>query len=249
MLVSVSSPGVPLTIDAATYVISGVCLWRLQPSGRQRDEDVTTFMQLRQGWREFASRPWIWVVTIQFSVFHALVFAPYLVLGPIVSGGSTAWRLIQGALGLGAVVGGLVMLRHTFRWPLRVAVLAQAGWAPVVAVLGWDAAPLVLLMVLALVAGLGASIFNISWETTIQDNVPERNLSSVNSYDWMTSQVSLSGGLAVVGTLAAFAGTSTLLVFGGLLQLVTCLALLCLPSVRGMPRRMSSSNDDHRTGE
>jgi MFS family permease len=239
-LVALSSPGIAIAIDAVTYAVSAICLILLGSRPHAVENTPTVLQQLREGWRQFVSRPWIWAVLLQFTVFHALVYGPYLVLGPVLTNlhfhGSTGWGLIQGGLGAGAVLGGVVMLCLRFTWPMRAAVVGQLAWAPVVAALGFPSLPLAALMFLSFLAGLGSSVFNISWETSIQDHVPEANLSSVNAYDWMLSTVSISAGLAIAGPLADCFGAPTLLAVGSAIQIATCLALLASRNIRDLPR-------------
>ena len=70
---------------------------------------------LREGWTEFRSRTWLWVMVAEAAVFHLLIIAPLMVLGPSVAehglGGPAAWGAILAAFGVGQVVGGAVGLR------------------------------------------------------------------------------------------------------------------------------------------
>lgn len=248
-LLVVFQPGALIAVNALSYVCSAVCLTLLKPKRRfDADSDSRTLLvSLVNGWKQFASRSWIWTVLVQFMIFHVFVFAPYLVLGPVrifQHSGPAAWGIIQGGLGVGAVIGGIMMLRLRFRFPVRTAVIAQIGWVPIVAALSWIATPLIVFVALAFIAGVGSSLFNIAWETSVQDHVPTSNLSSVNAYDWALSTASLSAGLALAGPLAGWLGQAHLLIGGALLQVVTCLLLLAVPSVRSLPRAnvASSSN-------
>ena len=169
-----------------------------------------------------------------------LVYGPYLVLGPTLTnqhfGGPTSWGLIQCGLGAGGALGGVVMLRHRFEWPMRAAVIASLAPAPVVAALCLPSPPLVLLVCLSFLSGVGMSVFNISWQTSIQDHVPEANLASVTAYDWMLTMVAMSAGYAVVGPLADWLGAPTLLAVGAVTHIATCLGLLASPHIRDLPR-------------
>jgi MFS family permease len=239
-LVALWSPAIAIAIDAATYAISAICLSLLPPPRRTREDTSTPLQQLKEGWHQFASRPWIWAVLLQFTVFHILVLGPYLVLGPILTnlhfGGPTSWGLIQSGLGAGGALGGVVMLRRRFTWPMRAAVIGALAWAPVVAALSFPSPPLAALMCLSFLAGIGVSVFTISWQTSIQDHVPQANLSSVNAYDVMLSMVSVSAGLAAAGPLADWLGAPTLLAIGSVTQIATCLALLASANIRDLPR-------------
>lgn len=244
VIVAIWSPAVAVTIDALSYLVSGICLFLLKPVRRQATERTTVVRQMRDGWKQFVIRPWIWGVLLQFTVFNILVFAPYRVLGPTQSeewfGGSAGWGLIQSALGIGSVIGGIFMLRIRFKRPILAAILGQLAWAPVVAALGWSGAPLVLLMGLSLFAGIGVVVFNISWETSIQEQVPEQNLSSVNAYDWVISDVSLTVGLVLAGILVESVGAAALLFLGAVIHVITCLILLAFKQIRDLRSRERS---------
>jgi MFS family permease len=239
-LVAFWSPGIAIAIDAGTFAVNGICLSLLKPPHRTGEDRPTLLSQLREGWRQFASRPWIWAVLLQFSVFSVLVCGPYRVLGPILTnlhfGGPTSWGFIQSGLGAGAVLGGVVMLRRRFKWPMRAAVIGTLAWAPVAAAFGFPSPPLAALVCLSFLAGLGMSVFDISWQTSIQNHVPQANLSSVSAYDLMLTMGSISAGLAAAGPLADWMGASTLLAVGSVTQIATCLALLASPNIRNLPR-------------
>ena len=40
---------------------------------------------LREGWREFTGRPWLWGIVVQFSIANAVVGAADSVYGPLVA--------------------------------------------------------------------------------------------------------------------------------------------------------------------
>jgi predicted MFS family arabinose efflux permease len=246
-LVAWWSPGIVFAIDAATYAISAICLSRLNPAERTGEHTPTLVRQLRQGWHQFVSRPWLWAVALQLSVFQILVFGPYLVLGPILTnrhfGGPTSWGLILSGLGGGAVLGGVVMLRCRFDWPMRAAVIGALACAPVMAAFSFPSPPLAALISLSFLAGLGICVCNVSVHTSIQDHVPQENVSSVTAYSAMLSYVSLPVGMAAAGPLADCLGVPTLVAIGAVTHTVTCLALLASRDIRDLPRNAAKCSD------
>src|SRR3712207_9021936 len=46
---------------------------------------TTLFRSLREGWTEFVSRRWVWVVVLQFMIVNAAVAGGLHVLGPTVA--------------------------------------------------------------------------------------------------------------------------------------------------------------------
>ncbi|MGH3417200.1 MAG: MFS transporter, partial [Actinocrinis sp.] len=106
LLAASTSPASVLAVDAATYAVSVVVLIKLKGLRPPKNARESMIGDLRAGWGQFASRPWLWINTAQFSLFNALVWAPYLVLGPLVAetrlGGVGAWGVITAAYGGGS---------------------------------------------------------------------------------------------------------------------------------------------------
>ncbi|GAA1415146.1 hypothetical protein GCM10009639_69050 [Kitasatospora putterlickiae] len=140
-------PGAVLLIDAVTYGVGALALARLSavaPADPGGGED-SLLADLRDGWGEFRARRWLWVTTVQMALFNFLVWAPFLVLGPLTAqrelGGARAWGLVMGVYGMGAVLGGLLMLGRRPGRPLAVATVAGLGWALPSAALAAGALP------------------------------------------------------------------------------------------------------------
>ena len=76
---------------------------RLCPAvGDARRRAGSFLRDLRDGWQEFRSRTWLWVMVGEAAVFHLLIIAPLMVLGPYVAkhslGGAAAWGAILASL-------------------------------------------------------------------------------------------------------------------------------------------------------
>ena len=237
VIVATSSPGWAVLADAATYLVSVVSLALVRADWSSVRPTDRFLVLLREGWRQFWSRTWLWVIVVQASVVNVLVFAPYFVLGPAVAkeqlGGAAAWGLVLTALGVGAVLGGVVMLRVHVRHPLRVAMLTGFTWAiPLVAMA--TARSTVVIAVGSFLGGVSMSVFGALWNTTMQREVPDEVLSRVSAYDWFGSLVFLPIGMAVVGPLAAALGTATVLVACAVCTVVLTGITLSVPAVYGL---------------
>ncbi len=233
-LIVLTNPGAVVAIDATSYVISVISLSLLQLT--QIDGPAQRLLAgLRDGWSAWRSRSWIWITDIKFALFNAVVYAPFLVLGPIVAkrhlGGPTAWGLILTAQGAGAVITGLAIMGHRPSRPLVVVTIAQAAWALPLAGLAL-LLPVPAIAAAAFVAGIGSAAFVAIWNTTLQRNVPAQVLARVSSYDYLGSFALGPLGLALVGPLATKLGTANILWFGAVWQVVSTLAVLGLPQVR-----------------
>ncbi len=85
--------------------------------------------------------------------------------------------------------------------------------------------------------GVGEQIFSVLWVTAIQREVPDRLLSRVFSLDYLGSLALLPAGLALAGPAADLVGRTQLLLFGGVVSIVTIVPVLAMPSARAFSSR------------
>ncbi|WP_316523009.1 MFS transporter [Kitasatospora brasiliensis] len=228
-------PAAVLLVDAVTYGVGAFALAVLRLPVRPAAGEDSMIKDLREGWSEFAARPWLWITTVQMGLFNLLVWAPFLVLGPLTAqrdlGGARAWGLVMGAYGAGAVFGGLLMLGRAPARPLAVASVAALGWALPSGVLAagvglpWVAAG-------ALVGGVGSAVCGTLYSTTTQKWVPVELLGRVTAFGVLGAFALGPLGLAAAGPLAGRFGTGTVLLFGAVWQLVAGVVVLAVPAVR-----------------
>ncbi|WP_380278355.1 MFS transporter [Kitasatospora purpeofusca] len=232
-------PGAVLLIDALTYGVGALALARLSaavPDGAgAAGGGASVLADLRDGWGEFRSRRWLWVTTVQMALFNLLVWAPFLVLGPLTAqrelGGARAWGLVIGVYGVGAVLGGLLMLGRRPGRPLAVATVATLGWALPSAALA-AGLPLVWTAAAALVAGAGSAVCGSLYNSTLQSWVPAEVLARVTAFGGLGAFVLGPLGLAAAGPLADRVGVAAVLAFGAGWQLVAAAAVLVVREVR-----------------
>jgi MFS family permease len=238
VLIATLGTGWAIATDAATFALSAAVLSRLQTphapvtgSGRH-----SLFADLKEGWREFRVRTWVWA-GVTAAAMTNMLFAGYLVLGPAIAradlGGAAAWALISASFGAGMLVGGLAGLRVRPERPLRlVALLLSLIGAPSLALAA--GAPTLLAAGWALPAGVALALLNAIWETTLQQQIPSRVLSRVTAYDWLGSLAFQPLGFGLAGVLASLAGLRPTLLCIGLLSIATGTALLAVHDVRAM---------------
>jgi MFS family permease len=234
-LVALAGPGWALAVDSATFFASSVFLAAIRLPKHARLAVKNFLSELADGWREFTSRTWVWSIVAAFALINAASVGAMQVLGPLVAkedlGGAAAWGIILAAQSAGLVIGSLSVLRFRPARPLFVAQAAIALIAPPMALLAVGA-PTAAIAASAFVAGIGIDIFQILWETALQENVPTERLSRVSSYDALGSFVFIPIGLAVAGPIADAIGIdATLWLSFGLVNCVT-VAVLLVPSVR-----------------
>jgi MFS family permease len=165
--------------------------------------------ELREGWSEFRSHTWLWVIVAQFCVVMMAWYGAFSVLGPVVArehlGGPAAWGAITAADAFGLIAGGLAALRFTPRRPMLFVVLTGGAVA---------ISPLSLAMVLPLAAvclasfGLGVFVemMMVQWTVTMARNIPPDKLARVSSYDVLGSVMAMPAGALIAGPLGTAIG-------------------------------------------
>ena len=84
-IVVAGSPGVALAVDSASFLACAALLVAIRIAPRARGDERPSFVrELREGWREFTSRTWLWSTVLLFGIGN-LVFAAWFVLGPAIA--------------------------------------------------------------------------------------------------------------------------------------------------------------------
>jgi len=244
-LLAVDDPGWALACDAASFLISALLLTRVGThvttvtitvgAGRQ-DGSPSILRDLREGWREFRARSWVWLPVARFTMVNGC-FAVIWVLGPVVArqdlGGAPAWAAVLTANAIGLVGGSLLALRLRPARPLRLACAATFGFLPPFFLLA-AAAPVWLIAASMLVNGVCVDIFEVLWDTALQRHVPPGLLSRITSYDLLGSFALGPLGLALAGPAAAAAGLAATLTGAGLLLAAASVVPLLSRAVRDL---------------
>jgi MFS family permease len=239
VLVATVGAGWAFAVDSATFVLSALFLGLLRIERETREARARFVADLVEGWREFASRTWVWVSVTHFAFFHLLVLAPFWVLTPIVAeeelGGAGAYATILSAMGIGSILGGILALRVEPRRPLAVAFAIILLEVPLYLALA-GAAPVALIAAFALAGSVAMNFASTLWLTVLQSNIPEHALSRVSSYDWLGSLVFLPAGYMLAGPAADAFGVTETLVFAAVWSLASTLVVLSLEPIRGVRR-------------
>ncbi|WP_416983378.1 MFS transporter [Streptomyces sp. T028] len=240
-MVAVIGPGWVLAADAAAFALAGSLRSLLdvrhiparQPGGGM-------LADLREGWQEFSSRPWLWGIVLQFSLANAVVAAADAVYGPLVArdhlGGAAPWGLALGFYGAGTVVGALLMTRWKPHRLLLAGTLCVFPLALPSAALAVPV-PIGALCAVMFTTGVTVEVFGVSWMTALHQQISEDKLSRVCAYDWFGSVAMVPVATALAGPAeSAFGRTASLWGCAGLVVVVTA-AVLCVPDVRHLTRR------------
>ena len=243
LLVEATSAGWAIAVDSASFAVGAgiIALMRL-PRGLKM-QGSSMLAELREGWGEFRSRTWLWVVVVQFSFVNSAQTAALFVLGPAVArdelGGAGAWGAILTCQTVGLILGGLVMLRLR---PQRLLLAGNTGILVIALPLVLLAfpAPVAAIALGALVAGIGIEIFSVMWDTSMQQNIPQERLSRVYSYDALGSYALIPAAQAAIGPIAEGVGTRETLLAAAALVFAATLAVFAVPDVRNLRRRAAA---------
>ena len=180
------------------------------------------------------------MIVAQFAFVVAILTGTQSVLGPLVAdahlGGARSWGLILAAEGIGAVLGGFVMIRFRPRRMLLVASLAVPADSVFFLALAVPL-PVPVIAATAFAAGASVEVFSVNWATTMQQEIPPAMLSRLSSYDALGSFALAPVGTVVAGPLAASFGTAAVLTAGAILVVLLTAAVLLVPEVRNMQRQ------------
>ncbi|MFJ8111472.1 MFS transporter [Streptomyces sp. NPDC096132] len=176
-MVAVIGPGWVLAADAAAFALAGSLRSFLDVRHIPRREPGGGMLaDLREGWHEFSSRPWLRGIVLQFSLANAVVAAADAVYGPLVArdhlGGAGPWGLALGFFGAGTVVGAFLMTRWKPRRLLLAGTLCVFPLALPSAALAVPV-PVGVLCAVMFTTGVTVEVFGVSWMTA--QHLSERN--------------------------------------------------------------------------
>ena len=232
-LVLTVGAGEAFIVDALSFVVSALTLMPMRP--RLRGADPTgsresVLHELRAGFREVASRPWVWVTISAFSITLMCFYATWMSLGPAVTrdvyGHIGLYGVFVALYGAGCLGGSLLAVVWRFTRPLRNTLLLAFLW-PAMSIVLAIGIPRGLAGAWMVIAGVESGLFMVTWETALARHIPPAALSRVSSYDWMGSLALLPVGYVAAGPLASVFGARTVLGVGGAIGVVaTSLTLL-----------------------
>jgi predicted MFS family arabinose efflux permease len=238
ILVALVGAGPTLAIDAASFLVSAALLLGIRlKSTPSAETSASLVRELRDGWKEFTARQWVWLMVAQLCFVNVLLAGGFYVLGPVVAkdhlGGAPAWSLILTAQAIGYVVGSTTAVRLRTRRPIRLAALLTMGFPLPLFLLAAEA-PVAAVAVLAFAAGVCIDVYEVLLDTALQKNVPEEKLARVMSYEAVGSFAFVPLGLALAGPASAALGVGPALVWAGVLIVLAGPLVLLLPSVRAV---------------
>jgi MFS family permease len=247
ILVAAVGPGWGLAVDAFTFAIAATAFAQVRVAApREATTGTSIVADLREGWTEFTSRTWVWVVVLGFMVLNAALVGGVNVLGPAVADetiGRSAWGAVLAAETVGMIIGGLIALRIRVRRLLLFGVVCM--FAESFLLLGLALAPAVVVLLAAGAAvGIAVTQFGVAWETSIAQHIPADRLARVYSYDMLGSFVAIPLGQVAVGPVAAEIGTRDTLLILATLVVLSVLGMLTSRDVRRLQSAASARAAD-----
>jgi predicted MFS family arabinose efflux permease len=242
-LVLTVGAGEAFAVDALSFVISALTLAPMRPrvrgaGGGDEDPDqppTTIIHELRAGFREVSSRPWVWVTISAFSLTLMCSYATLMSLGPAVTrdvyGHVGLYGVFVALYGVGCLAGTWLATVWRSARPLRDTLLVAVVWPGMSIVLALGI-PSWLAGAFMVIAGTQNGVFMVVWETSLARHIPPAALSRVSSYDWMGSLALLPVGYITAGPLASAIGARTVLGVGGAIGVVASLLTLIPRSTR-----------------
>jgi len=243
LLVAGVGPGWGLAVDSATFLVSAVLfgLVRVRDHRAPSSEGARMLTELREGWREFVSRPWVWIVVLGFTFFNMAEQGALNVIGPTVadaSFGRTVWGLVLAAETAGGVIGALIAMRVRVRRLLLLGIVCCVAPPTLLVALALTPVATVLIPA-ALLTGLAIEQFSIAWEVSIQEHIPADKLARVYSYDALGSLLGIPVGQILAGPLAVALGASPALLIASGIGGLAVLGMLASRSVRTLSHRQA----------
>jgi MFS family permease len=209
VVVAVIKPGWALTICGAGMTLTVPLLLRIRAQPSRPEPSTGMLRDLRDGWSEFVSHTWLWVIVAQFCVVMMAWFGGFEVLGPVLAkehlGGPVAWGAIMAAESVGLVAGGLFSLCWSPRRPMLLVVVIGGITAltPLSLAMLW---PLPLICLTSFGVGMATEIMMVVWTVAMARKIRPDALARVSGYDALGSMMATPAGALVAGPAATAIG-------------------------------------------
>jgi MFS family permease len=234
LLVITIGAGWSIALDAVSFFVAAALLARLRlgaiVAGHREGH------AFREGWVVFRSLPWLAAGALSFGMLNLVNVGPWNILGPELTqarSGEAAWGVVLSVRAAGLLLMSVLLVRLTFRYPLRAGSLYGVVAALPLLALGLGAS-LPVMLVAVFVGALGFTLTDVTWETTLQTHVPREALSRVASIDDLISYSAIPLGQLLTGPFAGLIGAKRVALVAGIGYAVSKLAPLSLRSVRDL---------------
>ena len=242
ILISYVGPGWGLAIDALGFAAAAPLYSLIRVTRLDAGTSQSNILQdLKEGWKEFASRAWVWAIVVQFTIINAAFSGVMMVLGPVIadaSFGRAHWGMIIASQSVGLIVGSSLALRWRPRRDLFIGVMLMSFCALPIFMLSQLAATS-WLMAAFFMAGVTFGLFGVAWAQSLQTHIPPEKLARVYAYDAVGSFVAIPFGELIAGPLALQYGTSNVLLVSAVAVVIATAGACLVPAIR----RLESGSD------
>jgi predicted MFS family arabinose efflux permease len=228
-----------IALDALTFALSAALLSRMGIAGHvvtgRSGPGTGMLLELRDGLREVTGRRWLFGSIVVASTTALLAAGPLLTIMPIVAdrayGGAAGYAWLLSALGVGAVLGGLIARSLQVRRPLLVGhvMLLPFAAAPVALIFS---PPIIVVAAAFGLVGVSQIMSGTLWNTALCRAVPPNTLGRVSAWDGLGSFALRPLGQALGGAMAGILGLIPVLWISAAVFVVLPLALLTLADIR-----------------
>lgn len=235
-LTALFGPATALALNAVTFAAAGICFGRIEVAPTAPREATSPLADLRDGWNEFRSRTWVWVVVVAFFFINGVWVGAFHLLGVVVAEqtmGPDGWGLVLAAEGVGGIAGTMAANRWEPRRPMRTGMLAAATTGiPLVTLAAWPS--LAPMLAASFLGGIGIMVFAVAWESGLHRHVPADRLARVSSWDGLGSFAAIPLGSFLAGPLAEAFGPRAVIWGAAATTGVAALAALASRDVRDL---------------
>lgn len=235
ILASSVGPGWGLAIDAMGFAAAAPLYFMIRVASSRVSASQSNILQdLKEGWKEFASRSWVWSIVVQFTIINAAFSGVVMVLGPAIADatfGRANWGIIVAAESVGLIVGTFIALRWRPRRDLFIGVMLVGLCSAPILLLSQGASAAWLIAAFFL-TGVAFGRFGVSWAHSLQTHIPPEKLARVYAYDAVGSFVAIPFGELVAGPLAMEYGNSHVLLVAGIAVAIATVCASLVPSIR-----------------
>lgn len=237
VLVAAFGPAWAIGWDAITFAASALLFARIDLAAVPVRMKARFVADLREGWTDFRSRRWLWVMVVQAAVVVPVWLLGYQLLGPVYGdrffGGAGAWGVVVSGFTAGLVAGAAVALMWRPRLVGQVVCLGTGSLALPLAAMAAGAS-VVVLAVAAVAAGTGLAVSMTVWAGLVQERIPADRLSRTMSYSTLGQILPVPVGYLLAGPVSRAVGVRPTLAAGALVIAAAAVVPLAIRQVRAL---------------
>lgn len=240
--IALGGTSLAFALDGLSFLVSAACLLalpRVSAPSQVADRDTGILGDVREGLREVARSPWLWVTLVVASVSTIFLVGPIEAALPLLVKQRFGERvgffaLLTALSALGSVLAAIWLGR--FARLRRRGYLTYGPWMLASVALLVMGLPLPIGVVGAafLVQGAAFAALGLAWTNSLQAFVPADLLGRVSSIDYLVSSALLPIGYGLAGVAADHLGAAPVFVAGGAIAAGVIALGLVHPQVRAV---------------